>query len=185
MQLSLASEGGSPRASNTKLRENGHGNPVTSTPLAAIRTNPALPRSVLYLRSITSSSSQASRMNKFSSTSSDDFDSKEPVILTENVGADNDSDSISSPTDNLQNAVLFNEFKRIIESVDENNIESDVKIKELRDMILKYGLPSTIGIGFENISSLRSKVWKLVLGVPYALDLEKYLEKSQVWAIFE
>lgn len=179
MQLSLAGEG-APRASNTTLRENNQGNPATSTPLAAIRTNHALPKSVLHLQSISSSSSQASRMNKFSSTSSDEFDSKEPAILTENIGADNDSDSISSPTDNFQNTVLFNEFKRIIESVDEGNIDSDGKIKELRDMILTYGLPSTIGIGFENISSLRSKVWKLVLGVPYALDLAKYLEKLKV-----
>ena len=179
MQLSLASESGSPRASNSILKENGQGNHSIFK-----RTPIALPESVLHLRSISSSSSQTSRMNKFSSTSSDDFDSKEPAILTENIGADNESDLVScSPTAKIQNTLLFNEFERLIQSVEENNEDNQVKVQELRDMILKYGLPSTSGLGFENVSSLRSKVWKIVLGVPYALDVAKYLEKLEVWEI--
>lgn len=183
MKLRLASES-EPRAStvgNTILKESGQRNQTISIPLTAKKTPPAPPpESVLHLRSISSSSSQISRMNKFSSTSSDDFDNKEPTILTENIGADNDSDSINSPTDKAQNTLLFNEFQRICQSIEEKYSDTTVEVQELRDMILKYGLPSASGFGFDNITSLRARVWKIVLGVPYALDMAKYQEKSEV-----
>lgn len=172
MKFSLALErGSSPRSSLVLSRERSPIIPLTPA------TRSVLPDSVLFLQSLISSGSYETRINKFLSTSSDEYDSKEPAVLNETFRTDPDN-LVSSPTENGDKTPLFGEFEKLIATIEESDSNSKEKIEELRSMVLKYGLPS---IGFESLSNLRSKIWKLVLGVPSnAIDSDNYHEKLKV-----
>lgn len=59
-----------------------------------------------------------------------------------------------------------------------SNTESCVDaLIELKQFVLEHGIPESNEYGAD---SLRSKVWKLLLGVPLYYDIDQYIKKYEV-----
>lgn len=78
-----------------------------------------------------------------------------------NNGNDNDKNSNNNTHDELNN---------IINSTPEDPCDA---IFQLKKLILTKGLPRDIS------NEMRSKTWKLLLGIPY-FDVDEYLNKGKV-----
>jgi len=160
--MSLDVESNSPRASITSAHD--------EMILSSMAIHHAIPNSVLHLHSI-AQQTQLNRITKLNSASSDMGDKKEAAVQNENVSTD--SECCSDASNDL---ALLQDYEKLLSSFFHVDMSNGDKIEELRKLILKFGLPS-INIGFERLCGLRSKIWKLVLGVPYNLNSFEYMGK--------
>jgi len=102
-------------------------------------------------------------------------DKKEAVVQNENLATDSEYDSDAS-----NDFALLKDYEKLLTSAFHIEMTNGDKIEELRKLLLKFGLPSVTSIGFERLCGLRSKIWKLVLGVPYTLNSFEYMDKIKV-----
>jgi hypothetical protein len=80
----------------------------------------------------------------------------------------------------IEDIVLFTEYENLLSLTSSTSMGYGDRVEELRKMILRHGLPSERSIGFDQLSSLRSKAWKLLLGVPCILSSQEYCAKWKV-----